>query len=141
MSRTLTVVAIAGLAVIIAACSVGANGSDRTIAVRMFDDMRYEPARFDVNAGQTVRFEVANAGEVRHEFFIGTTDQHQEHADEMRERGHADDAHANPAAVTVEPGATGILEYTFADAGEMFVGCHEPGHYEAGMVAPITVHL
>lgn len=140
MSRMLTVVALAGLAVAIAACSGGANGADRTVSVRMFDDMRYEPDRFDVNAGQVVRFEVTNSGEVRHEFFIGTTDEHREHADEMRERGHADEAHANPAAVTVEPGATGTLEYTFAGAGELLVGCHEPGHYEAGMVAPITVH-
>ena len=140
MSRMLTVVALAGLAVAIAACSGGASGADRTVSVRMFDDMRYEPDRFDINAGQVVRFEVTNSGEVRHEFFIGTTDEHREHADEMRERGHADEAHANPAAVTVEPGATGTLEYTFAGAGELLVGCHELGHYEAGMAAPITVH-
>jgi uncharacterized cupredoxin-like copper-binding protein len=106
----------------------------------MFDDMRYEPERFDVDAGDTVRFEVTNSGEVRHEFFIGTTDEHREHADEMREREHADEVHANPAAVSVEPGETGTLEYTFDEAGELLVGCHEPGHYEAGMVAPITVH-
>jgi uncharacterized cupredoxin-like copper-binding protein len=136
----LTVVALAGLAVAVAACAGGDNGADRRVSVRMFDDMRYEPERFDVNAGQVVRFEVTNSGDVRHEFFIGTTDEHREHADEMREREHADEAHVNPAAVSVEPGDTGILEYTFDEAGELFVGCHEPGHYEAGMVAPITVH-
>lgn len=140
MHRMLTLVAIAGLAVVIAACSGGANGADRTVAVRMFDDMRYEPERFDVSAGETVRFEVTNSGEVRHEFFIGTTDEHRVHAEEMRESEHGDDAHANPAAVTVEPGATGTLEYTFEEAGELLVGCHEPGHYESGMVAPLTVH-
>ena len=140
MSRMLTVVALAALAVALAACTGGADGADRTVSVRMFDDMRYDPDRLDINAGDTVRFEVTNSGETRHEFFIGTTDAHREHAEEMREREHADEAHANPAAVTVEPGQTGSLEYTFDEAGELFVGCHEPGHYEAGMVAPITVH-
>jgi uncharacterized cupredoxin-like copper-binding protein len=140
MHRMLTVLILAGLAVVLAACTGGNGGTDRTISVRMFDDMRYQPDRFDVDAGETVRFEVMNAGEARHEFFIGTTDEHREHADEMRERGHADEAHANPAAVSVEPGATGTLDYTFDEAGELLVGCHEPGHYEAGMVAPITVH-
>ena len=140
MLRMLTVVALAGLAAAVAACSGGDSGADRTVPVRMFDDMRYEPDRFDVNAGDTVSFEVTNSGEVRHEFFIGTTDEHRQHAVEMRERDHADEAHANPAAVSVEPGATGTLEYTFDEAGELLIGCHEPGHYEAGMVAPITVH-
>ena len=140
MIRMLTLLALAGLAVVLAACGGGAADADRTVSVRMFDDMRYEPERFDVDAGQTVRFEVTNSGEVRHEFFIGTTDEHREHADEMRERDHADEAHANPAAVSVEPGETGTLDYTFDEAGELLVGCHEPGHYEAGMVAPITVH-
>jgi uncharacterized cupredoxin-like copper-binding protein len=140
MIRMLTLLALAGLAVVLAACGGGAADADRTVSVRMFDDMRYEPERFDVDAGQTVRFEVTNSGEVRHEFFIGTTDAHREHADEMRAREHADEAHANPAAVSVEPGERGTLEYTFDEAGELLVGCHEPGHYEAGMVAPITVH-
>ena len=140
MIRVVMLVAIAGLAVVLAGCSAGDTQADRTVSVRMFDDMRYEPDRFDVDAGDTVRFEVTNSGEVRHEFFIGTTDEHREHADEMRERDHADEAHANPAAVSVEPGETGTLEYTFDEAGELLVGCHEPGHYEAGMVAPITVH-
>ena len=140
MIRVVMLVAIAGLAVVLAGCSAGDTQADRTVSVRMFDDMRYEPERFDVDAGDTVRFEVTNSGEVRHEFFIGTTDEHREHADEMRELDHADEAHANPAAVSVEPGETGTLDYTFDEAGELLVGCHEPGHYEAGMVAPITVH-
>lgn len=140
MIRTLALLALAGLAVVVAACGAGATEADRTVSVRMFDDMRYEPERFDVDAGDTVRFEVTNSGEVRHEFFVGTTDEHREHADEMREREHAEEAHANPAAVSVEPSETGTLEYTFDEAGELLVGCHEPGHYEAGMVAPITVH-
>ena len=58
----------------------------------------------------------------------------------MRENDHGDDAHADPAALRLDPGESGTLTYTFEEAAEMMVGCHEPGHYEAGMVAPVTVH-
>ena len=129
-------------ALVLAACAGSADGADdaRTVEVRMFDDMRYDPAAFEVSAGETIRFEVSNDGAVPHELFIGDTAAHEDHAAEMREAEHADDAHDNPAAVTVEPGETGSLTYTFTEAGELLAGCHEPGHYEAGMVAPITVH-
>lgn len=137
--RRIALLLIPILAVVLAACSSG-DGSAETVQVRMFDDMRYDPDAFDFNAGDTIVFEVTNEGQVRHEFFIGDTAAHEEHAAEMREGGHSEDAHANPAAVTVDPGETGTLTYTFEDAGELLVGCHEPGHYEAGMVAPITVH-
>lgn len=127
------------LAVALAACS-SAGDSAETVQVRMFDDMRYDPATFDFNAGDTVTFEVRNEGQVAHELYIGDPAQHAEHAAEMREAGHSDEAHADPAAVRVDPGETGTLTYTFEDAGDLLAGCHEPGHYEAGMVAPITVH-
>jgi uncharacterized cupredoxin-like copper-binding protein len=137
--KVFVVVLVVTLAGILAACG-GPGSETRTIAVRMFDDMRYDPAEFDFFAGDTVRFEVTNSGRVRHEFFIGDLTEHAVHAAEMREEGHSDEAHDNPAAVRVEPGETGALEYTFPDAGQLLAGCHEPGHYEAGMVAPIIVH-
>jgi uncharacterized cupredoxin-like copper-binding protein len=136
--KVLVLVFVIILAGILAACGPGSE--TRTVAVRMFDDMRYDPAEFDVFAGDSVRFEVTNSGAVRHEFFIGDLTEHAAHAAEMREGGHSDGAHDNPAAVRVEPGETEVLEYTFSDAGQMLAGCHEPGHYEAGMVAPIIVH-
>ena len=138
MSRVLTMVAVAAMAVVLVSCS-GGNASTR-ISVSMSDDMRYDPDRFDVTVGQTVTFEVRNVGEVVHEFYIGTIDEHRDHAEEMRVDDHPDDAHADPAALSLEPGESGSVTYTFETAGEMLVGCHEPGHYEAGMVAPVTVH-
>ena len=41
---------------------------------------------------------------------------HREHAAEMREAGHSDDAHADPASVSVEPGATGTSAATIRRA-------------------------
>ena len=142
-SRPIGAVATAVLVVVLAGCSGAGTGVDaqaRTIQVRMYDDMRYDPAAYEFLAGETVRFEVQNAGRVRHELFVGDVAAHEEHADEMRAADHGDDAHANPAAVRVEPGATAILEYTFDEPGDLMAACHEPGHYEACMVAPISVH-
>lgn len=42
-------------------------------------------------------------------------------------------------AITVEPGDTGELTHTFDESGEFEIGCHEPGHYEAGMKIDVTV--
>jgi len=130
------------LALILAACSAGdPAGEVRTVPVSMSDDMRYDPAKFDFFAGETVRFEVTNAGSVRHELFISDIAGHEEHAAEMAEIDTDEMGHDEPGLVSVEPGARETLEYTFDEAGELLAACHEPGHYEAGMVAPISVHL
>lgn len=48
-------------------------------------------------------------------------------------------AHGHDNALSVEPGDTGSLTMTFASAGSIVIGCHEPGHYDAGMKAKLTV--
>ena len=140
--RHISLAAVAGSALLLAACSGGAGntGEVRTVAVRTSDDMRYDPAEFDFLAGDTVRFEVTNDGSVRHEFFVGDIAAQEEHAAEMRDAGGSGMAHDDPNGVTIEPGDTETLEITFDEAGELQVGCHEPGHFQAGMAAPITVH-
>lgn len=87
----------------------------------MYDDMRYDLDSFDFFVGDTVTFEVSNEGEARHEFFIGDIAAHDDHATEMREGGHSEGAHSNPAAVSVAPGATRTLTYTFSEAGDSWV--------------------
>jgi uncharacterized cupredoxin-like copper-binding protein len=42
-------------------------------------------------------------------------------------------------ALTVQPGKTRELEHTFDEAGEVLIGCHQPGHYDAGMKVTVTV--
>jgi uncharacterized cupredoxin-like copper-binding protein len=142
MNRSAIAVALAGMLTLLVACAGGGEPATeaRTVPVRMFDDMRYDPAEFAVFAGETIVFEVTNSGEIPHEFFLADLAGHQEHAAEMREGGHTDDAHGTPDGLNLEAGKTATLEYTFSDAGELLVGCHQPGHYEAGMVAPVTVH-
>jgi uncharacterized cupredoxin-like copper-binding protein len=41
--------------------------------------------------------------------------------------------------VEVKPGTTGELTVTFDKAGDVLIGCHQPGHYPAGMRATVTV--
>jgi uncharacterized cupredoxin-like copper-binding protein len=41
--------------------------------------------------------------------------------------------------ITVQPGKTGRLTHTFDQPGTLEIGCHEPGHYAAGMKVKITV--
>ena len=113
------------------------SGSPRTVTATMSDDMAIQLSETDFAAGETVRFEITNEGTVRHEFYLGDADAQEHHAAEMAEMDGM--GHDEPNGVAVDPGATETLEYTFAEAGEILAGCHEPGHYEAGMVATMTV--
>jgi uncharacterized cupredoxin-like copper-binding protein len=129
---------------LLAACSSGASqtpaasASARTIEVAMTDELRFEPAEFTVRAGETVRFEVTNTGAILHDFFLGDEAEQAEHEDEMG--GMSGMGEDGPTSLSVEPGETKTLEYTFSDdAGELLIGCHEPGHYDAGMVATVTI--
>ncbi len=124
----------APLALALAAC---ASPGTRTVEVSMTDELRFEPGTIEVAAGETVRFEVTNVGQSVHEFLIGDEGQQAAFAEEMAEDGMA---HDSDAGVSVEPGEIESFEYTF-DKGEtdLLAGCHEPGHYDAGMVASITV--
>ena len=145
MLRRYALVLALGLALLLAACSTqpsssGSEEPDRIVAVSMSDDMRYSPAEFEFLAGQTIRFTVTNVGQARHEFFVGDAIAHEEHAAEMREMAEDPMGHDEPGLVTLDGGQSGMLDYTFEQAGQLFIGCHEPGHYEAGMVADITVH-
>jgi uncharacterized cupredoxin-like copper-binding protein len=47
--------------------------------------------------------------------------------------------HDEPNGISVEPGETKELIRTFEAPGETLAGCHEAGHYAAGMKAAITV--
>lgn len=44
-----------------------------------------------------------------------------------------------PNVVSVEAGATGEVTYSLAKPAHLVIGCHEVGHYEAGMYATLDV--
>ena len=108
-----------------------------TISVSMTDELRFDPDEILATAGETVRFEVTNDGEIVHEFLIGDEAAQAQFEEEMSGDGVE---HTTDAGVSVDPGQTETFEYTVGEAGtELLAGCHEPGHYDGGMVATITV--
>ncbi|VVE07706.1 copper-binding protein [Pandoraea terrae] len=109
----------------------------RTIDVDMHDAMRFTPATITVKRGETIRFNVKNSGRVRHEMMLGTVSALREHAEMMRKMPQME--HAEPNAVTVDPGKRGEFVWHFTQAGEVPFACLEPGHFEAGMVGTIRV--
>jgi uncharacterized cupredoxin-like copper-binding protein len=131
------------LAVMLAACGgdsgTGAASSEsdaRTIEVEMVD-IAYEPAAIVVEVGETVRLVFTNNGQEVHEAFVGDADEQDDHAGEMADMGGMD--HGDDDVVTIEPGESGELTYTFEEAGTTQIGCHQPGHYEAGMLIEVNV--
>ncbi|MDQ3146994.1 MAG: plastocyanin/azurin family copper-binding protein [Actinomycetota bacterium] len=130
-------------AVPLAACGgddkSSADDADRIIELDM-TEFAYEPSNLEVEQGQTVRFLLKNTGRLVHEAVIGDerlqADHEEEAAEEgMHHGGGGDDAEVSQA----DAGDETELIYTFEDAGELLIGCHEPGHYEEGMVARVTV--
>lgn len=131
----------------------------RTVEVTMHDSY-YEPEEISVKEGETVRFVIRNAGDLVHEFNIGTPEAHEAHAPEMQmmvdhgvleadridwdaakrmqaEMGHG--MHEEPNSVLLEPGKTAEIVWTFPAHAEIEFACNVPGHYDAGMAGSITL--
>jgi len=139
MRRLLLVVAILALG----ACGSGddgsppvASGDERVVEVEM-RDIAFAPTAVDVRAGEKVRFVFKNTGQVAHDAFVGDAAAQEKHEKEMRAGG-GDHGHGSDA-VTVKPGKTARLTYTFSQPGQILLGCHQPGHYTGGMKATINI--
>jgi P-type Cu+ transporter len=113
--------------------------ADRTLAISATDQLRFTPTVLTARVGETITFEVTNAGLLPHDFTLGDAELQQEHDAEMA-RGEAMDGAADePYAVQIPPGTTVSRTYTFTAPGIILFGCHVPGHYPAGMVGTIVV--
>jgi uncharacterized cupredoxin-like copper-binding protein len=109
----------------------------RTMTISMSDRMRFTPEKLTVRTGETVRFVVRNGGKLMHELVLGTQEELDKHAEEMKK--FPDMEHAEPHMLHVRPGSTGDLVWTFNRAGEFHFACLIPGHYDAGMKGRIIV--
>jgi uncharacterized cupredoxin-like copper-binding protein len=117
-----------------------ADQAARTVAVSTLDTMTFEPSRINVSAGETVAFLVTNTGQAIHEFTLGDAAMQHQHADEMAQMRDAM-GHNQPNSITLQPGETKQLTWRFGDSVTLEYGCHEPGHYQAGMRGQITINL
>lgn len=111
--------------------------ASRTITVDMGDDMRFNPSRLQIKAGETVRFVVANKGKLMHEMVIGTEAELAKHAELMRR--HPGMEHEEPYMAHVSPGKREEIAWTFTKPGTFMYGCLIPGHWESGMKGTIVV--
>lgn len=145
MNRIIALSVAAVAALVLVACGSGTDSSspaDRTVEVTM-KDILFEPKTVTVKKGETVRFVFRNSGQLDHDAFIGDTKAQQDHEEDMRkgdkDGGHDDGHGDDEKAVTVVPGKTAELTHTFDKVGTMEIGCHQAGHYEAGMKVTIEV--
>ena len=111
--------------------------AQRTITLRMTDDMRFTPNHFSVKQGETVRLRVENKGQIMHEVVLGTTESLQEHADLMLKFPEME--HAEPYMAHVAPAKREDLIWTFNRAGSFDFACLIAGHFQAGMRGTFTV--
>ena len=143
---------------------IGSKGKEnevsRIIKVVMYDNY-YEPSSFQIKAGETIKFEVENAGKLVHEFNIANKMMHIKHQPEMlkmvengillafsidkekmkkmtkmdKSMGHS---HSN--SVLLEPKQKGDIIWKFDNAVNVEVACNVPGHYQAGMIAKVDIN-
>lgn len=113
----------------------------RTVDIVMTEkddgSMVFEPAVLKVKAGETIRLAFVNKGETDHEFVMDTNEAVLEHKAQMEKFPEMEHADAN--SLTLAPGASGEIVWTFANAGDFTFACLIPGHYESGMKGDITV--
>ena len=142
---------------------IGSKGSvnevSRVIKVVMYDNY-YEPSSFQINAGETIKFEVENAGELVHEFNIANKMMHIKHQpemekmveneilfadsidkDKMKKMAKIDKSmgHSHSNSVLLEPKQKGNIIWKFDNAVNIEVACNVPGHYQAGMIAQVNI--
>ena len=135
------------------------NDISRVIKVIMYDNY-YEPSSFQINAGETIKFEVENAGELVHEFNIANKMMHMKHQpemekmveneilfadsidkDKMKKMAKMDKSmgHSHSNSVLLEPKQNGDIIWKFDNAVNIEVACNVPGHYQAGMIAKVDI--
>ncbi|MEY3610926.1 MAG: hypothetical protein RJB14_648 [Pseudomonadota bacterium] len=111
----------------------------RSLDIRMDDTMRFAPDTLQVQAGETIRFVVYNAGKVEHELVLGNDEDIRAHAENMKKGTDHSHSHAGAAAISVAPGQKGELVVTLSKTGTLQMACLIPGHFEAGMKGQLNV--
>ena len=110
---------------------------NRTVRIDAYDNAQFLPDSLTVAMGETVQFEVHNAGKQPHELRIGDHRYQQEHAEMLKHMPGWE--HNSPNSVVVAPGKTGTLVWQFGDDPVVELACHHKGSYEAGMVVRVKV--
>jgi uncharacterized cupredoxin-like copper-binding protein len=111
--------------------------ANRSIQIRMSDNMRFTPSHLDVREGETLRLRAVNRGKLLHEIVIGTPEELRAHAEMMKK--HPGMEHDEPYMAHVPAGQRSDITWTFNRAGDFEFACLLPGHFDAGMRGTIRV--
>jgi uncharacterized cupredoxin-like copper-binding protein len=141
-------IAATACAALVAGC--GPDPDDRPNAVPTFADgnpvidvamidLAFQPATVTVAVGQTVHLWFHNDGTVIHDAIIGDTVVQDDQAAAMTAGGVPLHGPGAPETLILKPGESGSLTYTATGSGTLIIGCHQPGHWEAGMKAILTI--
>ena len=142
---------------------IGSKGKEnevsRVIKVVMYDNY-YEPNQFQFKSGETIKFQVENAGMLVHEFNIANKMMHMKHQPEMQKMAEngillafsidkekmkkmakmdKSMGHSHSNSVLLEPKQKGEIIWKFDNAVNIEIACNVPGHYQAGMIAKADV--
>ena len=142
---------------------IGSKGKvdeiSRIIKVIMYDNY-YEPNSFQIKSGETIKFEVENAGMLVHEFNIANKMMHMKHQPEMQKMAEngillafsidkekmkkmakmdKSMGHSHSNSVLLEPKQKGEIVWKFDNAMNIEIACNVPGHYQIGMVANVKL--
>jgi uncharacterized cupredoxin-like copper-binding protein len=133
---------IAALVVITVGCGSDDDSDSiasdaRTIEIEM-RDTAFDPDTISVPAGEEVRLVLHNGDSVDHDAFIGDEMAQADHEAEMNAGGGMEHGGGDSDAVTIGPDETATLTHTFDADEDVLIGCHEPGHYAAGMKMTVT---
>lgn len=114
----------------------------RTVRLAMVDEVLFEPDRVEVQQGETIRFIIEDETGSAHEAYVGTAMEQAEHAGVHASLAPEEQAQTSHYGygVDIPSHGSGEVVYHFAEVGLFYVGCHYPGHYEAGMRVTVEVH-
>ena len=136
------------------------NEVNRIVKVVMYDNY-YEPSSFKIKAGETIKFELVNAGELVHEFNIANKMMHMKHQPEMEKMVESEIlfadsidknkmkkmakinksmGHSHSNSVLLEPKQKGDIVWKFDNAVNIEIACNVPGHYQVGMIARVDIN-
>ena len=112
--------------------------ADRVIEIDANDNLTFDASEITVSAGETITFRITNTGNIAHDFTLGDQETQAEHEAEMMDNGETM-THDDPNTVVLAAGETKELTWRFSEAGTVLIGCHQPGHYAAGMAGAVTI--
>ncbi|MDQ6798199.1 MAG: plastocyanin/azurin family copper-binding protein [Actinomycetota bacterium] len=113
--------------------------STRTVEIKTTDDLKFDPPTVQVKKGEMVTFQVTNPSKIDREFKVGDNAFQEHHAEEMKGMGAGMAMPDDATGFAIKPGETKTIAFTFPASGTLLYGCHEPGHYPAGMKGEIKV--